>query len=345
MRTKSADECRRHYFEVYVDSSIGPLPDSTLLARMGAGPATVTPRSGKSKTGRDQQERITSASADDTADPQPKRAKLDGCGVDKESSGPPIPKMLGAEMAGYLPMREEFGKEYNNEIESLISGIVFYDDDTALDKETKLAMVDIYNRKLDEREARKVFCIEYGLIDHTEPSTDVNSVEERLKPYARYHSAAEHKSLCEAIRNCDKLRHRLTELHEYRSAGLQVLSEVEEFTRLANKREQCRDRLSGWRGQGRRTWGESSVFVGSSMQDPDSLPEHDLLSEAEAKLCSENAIFPEQYIAMKTAFVQHAIRTGGLSASQAVKLAPIETQKALSVYAFMLEENLIVMPE
>ena len=39
------------------------------------------------------------------------------------------PPTLGYDFAGYYPKRHDFEQEYNDSCESLISGIVFYDDD------------------------------------------------------------------------------------------------------------------------------------------------------------------------------------------------------------------------
>lgn len=66
---------------------------------------------------------------------------------------------------GYMPNRDDFEREYDNEIESLVATLsmnVKEEDD--LDRDMKLAYIDIYNRRLSERFRRKEIVRRYELI-------------------------------------------------------------------------------------------------------------------------------------------------------------------------------------
>lgn len=56
---------------------------------------------------------------------------------------------------GYLPLRDDFEREYDNDAETLISGLVVGPEDEELDKAIKLAHMDSYSRRLQERNRRK----------------------------------------------------------------------------------------------------------------------------------------------------------------------------------------------
>lgn len=56
---------------------------------------------------------------------------------------------------GYMPLRDDFEKEHDNTAETLISGIMLSPEDDELERALKLVHVDMYSRRLKERERRK----------------------------------------------------------------------------------------------------------------------------------------------------------------------------------------------
>ncbi|XP_018496809.1 transcriptional adapter 2-beta [Galendromus occidentalis] len=68
-----------------------------------------------------------------------------------------------AEM-NYMPSRDEFYKEYDNEAEEEISQLVFQDGEDDLDRRMKLALIDGCQRRLQERARRKNVASEFGLL-------------------------------------------------------------------------------------------------------------------------------------------------------------------------------------
>ncbi|CAE7455735.1 ADA2A, partial [Symbiodinium microadriaticum] len=71
----------------------------------------------------------------------------------------------GAEIAGFMPLRGDFDIEYHNDAEELLVDMEFHKDDTPAEVAMKLQVMGIYNNKLRERNDRKAFVIERGIID------------------------------------------------------------------------------------------------------------------------------------------------------------------------------------
>lgn len=66
---------------------------------------------------------------------------------------------------GYMPKRDDFEREYDNEAELLVSKLaVNANDDTDLDQDLKIAHINMYTDKLRERFRRKRIVLEYNLV-------------------------------------------------------------------------------------------------------------------------------------------------------------------------------------
>ena len=72
---------------------------------------------------------------------------------------------IGGDLPGFLPLREDFDIEYDNDAEALLADLEFYDDEHPSERELKHSVISIFNKKLDEREYRKRFAIDRGLVD------------------------------------------------------------------------------------------------------------------------------------------------------------------------------------
>lgn len=76
-----------------------------------------------------------------------------------------LASLPGAEIAGYMPLREDFDTEHNNDAEQLLVDMEFSADDHPSERAMKLKVIEIYNQKLTERDERKKFVIDRGIID------------------------------------------------------------------------------------------------------------------------------------------------------------------------------------
>lgn len=141
------------------------------------------------------------------------------------------PKVLPPEQAGFMPLRGDFEHEFDNGAETLVKDIAFNDEDTEIEQNLKLAMVDMYQRKLEIRRARKKTVREHGLLDlkrlqalEKKRSADEREVREKLKPFARFNSFEKHEKLVQSFCFEQRLRARLAQLCEYRQNGIRTLA-------------------------------------------------------------------------------------------------------------------------
>lgn len=80
---------------------------------------------------------------------------------------PSIPELspLEQQHLGYMPKRDDFEREFDNEVEMLISTLrISPNDEDDLDVELKVAHIDMYNRRLRERFRKKAVVRNYGLV-------------------------------------------------------------------------------------------------------------------------------------------------------------------------------------
>ena len=66
---------------------------------------------------------------------------------------------------GYMPKRDDFEREFDNEVEMLISTLrINPNDEDDLDVDLKVAHIDMYNRRLRQRFRKKAVVRDYGLV-------------------------------------------------------------------------------------------------------------------------------------------------------------------------------------
>eukprot|EP01034_Spumella_vulgaris_P034696 gene34696-42796_t len=71
----------------------------------------------------------------------------------------------GHDLLGFIPLREDFDYEFENDAELMLADMDFDLNDHPSERELKLQVIAIYNRKLEERDRRKRFVIDRGLVD------------------------------------------------------------------------------------------------------------------------------------------------------------------------------------
>jgi hypothetical protein len=70
-----------------------------------------------------------------------------------------------AHQTGFHAKREEFDPEFDNEAETIIADLDFSKDDPPEEVETKLRLIDIYNKRLDSRAVHREYVLSRGLIN------------------------------------------------------------------------------------------------------------------------------------------------------------------------------------
>jgi transcriptional adapter 2-beta len=174
---------------------------------------------------------------------------------------------------GYLPKRDDFEREYDNECESLVSNLSMSgNDDDELETSFKLAHINMYQRRLVDRFRKKHIAREYGLVSqffkshnslkeqsHSTPhknySNNVNKkkslptqenepnspFDDKFKPFLKFGSFEENRELTQNLQREKEIKSTIKELMRYRKNGLKRFNECNAFETERNKREKRKE--------------------------------------------------------------------------------------------------------
>ncbi|KAL7024720.1 hypothetical protein ACKWTF_013184 [Chironomus riparius] len=150
-----------------------------------------------------------------------------------------------AAQLGYMPYRDDFEREYDVTAEQLVSNLALTSDDDEIESALKLAVVDIYNRRLRERARKKRIARDYRLIQEffrkfengkgkgINQTKDERGLRLSLKNFRQFYSNDAFERLIYSLERERILRIRLTELCRYRWNGLTKIDECEHFEKHA----------------------------------------------------------------------------------------------------------------
>lgn len=137
---------------------------------------------------------------------------------------------------GYNAKRHEFEPEYDADAEHLLAELEFGENDSEEMVNKKLRLIEIYNRRLDERERRREFVVSRGLVNvkrqqyldrrraHSE-----RDLLGRLRVLARYMQQPQWEALADGILTEHRIRARIAQLQHFRDLGMRTFDEVEEY--------------------------------------------------------------------------------------------------------------------
>jgi len=172
------------------------------------------------------------------------KGKEAGRGKDKQDVLTKIAQMPGGDLNGFIPLREDFDVEHENDAEILLADMEFFPDDHPSERELKLQVVRIYNAKLAERDKRKRFVIDRRLIDFKKQqqldrrrSKEERELVARLRMFARFHSPEEHEALVDGLIKAKKLRQQIAVYQHYRRMGIRTLDQARQYEIDRKKRE------------------------------------------------------------------------------------------------------------
>jgi transcriptional adapter 2-alpha len=141
-----------------------------------------------------------------------------------------------AELTGYNVKRDEFDPEYDIDAELPLAEMEFRDTDTDLDKQLKLRMLEVYNKRLAERRARKAFVVDRGLLNvkkqqalERRRTSQEKEIHASVRVFARFLEPNEYEIMLEGLAAESRIRNRIAELKEYRRAGVRTLAEGEAY--------------------------------------------------------------------------------------------------------------------
>ena len=150
----------------------------------------------------------------------------------------------GSELAGYMPRRQDFDVEHDNDAELLISDLEFSAEDSKADQDLKVEVIKIFNSKLDERKRRKEFILAKKLTNYRENQeqfqklpADERHLIHRMRLFERFHTIEEHQTFVDNILKAKRLRKEIAKLQTYRRLGITSLADAEKYELDNSRRE------------------------------------------------------------------------------------------------------------
>jgi hypothetical protein len=139
----------------------------------------------------------------------------------------------GGELPGFMPLRDDFETEYENDAELYLADMEFSAEDHPSEVELKLQVIRIYHAKLQQRLQRKQFVLQRQLYDVKKQQIDEKkwTKEERellgkLRPFARYQSKEEYEQLLKGILQANRLKQQIEMYKIYQQLGCTTLDDV-----------------------------------------------------------------------------------------------------------------------
>ncbi|KAL3856457.1 hypothetical protein ACJMK2_011213 [Sinanodonta woodiana] len=337
LRTKSAQECERHYTCNYIENPALPLPE------------------------------LPDVQLD--IHPLPFVFKL--------SENPPRPaegSSVYNEMAGYMAARGDFTSEYDNFMEIDLRQMKFASkDDDELEEDLKLAVLDIYQNCLKERERRKRVIRRYGLINlkalnyfNRRYDRTIKHLLDGLRVFMRLLSPEEYEKFIESLHYEYEIKNEIQKLQLFRDNGLTLLRQIKLFTILRAQHEQQREQrhllndvlmhlkdevaCQSWlqRQAALDTMGKGLLVnlptaprrVAAPLEII-GLPGYDKLTSKERELCATVRLVPEAYLEFKSLLLNECQKYGCLKLAQARQLIKIDVNKTRKIYDFLCTEGVL----
>lgn len=132
-----------------------------------------------------------------------------------------------------MPLRLEFEQEPDNELESLVKDLQFLPEDSLLEKEMKIGLLEYYNDVLDRRVEKKKFILNYDLLRDFksvlahEKARQANLSKEEKELIVRCASVAgrflckeDYEEFLGGVLEEERLKKRIKVLQEYRRQGI-----------------------------------------------------------------------------------------------------------------------------
>lgn len=359
--TKTLAECRDHYFAAYIDTATCPLPDTTrtltTAATLQARKREADQRALSAATKKRRNKKLVRPDANAVqessktlpgqrpASPPPQQQPVVGvpggaassaaAGNSQYASAP-----VSLDLAGFMPLRLEFETEFFNDAEEIISPLTFDDDDTSEEREAKFRLLELYNRKLAERYARRGFVIDRQLMHvkkllqrEKELERDDRDTYGRLRIFMQVLTRADFDQFVDGIIHERRYRRRIAQFQTWRQAGCRTVAAGERFAddvkrraaeggrkrpevdqaaaaaAIAAERRRKLDLLTKWYHKAPKQRKTAPLPLAD-------LPGTPLLTMREAELCSELRIYPKQYLLAKDTLVRLNAQFGALARTQ-----------------------------
>lgn len=147
------------------------------------------------------------------------------------------------EIQGYMPLRKEFDIEHENDAELAVKDMEFEPDDSAVDVELKLAILDIYNQKIDKRLDHKKFALDRNFIDFKKTQLsdrkkprEEKEIWQKARNLSPLMAPEDFNSFVKGLALEKRLREKISSLQEYRRNGISKLSHADRYESAKKQR-------------------------------------------------------------------------------------------------------------
>ncbi|XP_012543664.1 transcriptional adapter 2-alpha isoform X1 [Monomorium pharaonis] len=338
MHVKSAEECKTHYLQHYVDNQT--LPG---LPKIKESRASLF-----------------------SCEPIPYMYKL------QDLEEPPrfaLNTVNSRLLAGYNAARSDFEVNFDNHAESLVSDLEFDefqpgDDKYELGRALQVAMVQAYNNRLKERMRRWRVIREHGLISFRKAISSIQRYEntitkplaERLLIFMQLVDGMEFDFLMEGLHRAGEVKNHINRLLDFRRNGLKHFYSVPMFQKLSQLRQEYERERKQYMNNPEYSWKSLLPDNGASCNNSilgntqrkiapplaiKGLPGYERLNTDEKELCSVVRIVPANYLDFKQMLITESKKSGYLRLAQARVLLKIDVNKTRKIYDFLAEQGYI----
>merc|ERR1719347_41446 len=273
---------------------------------------------------------------------------------------------------GFMPARDDFEMEFENEAEVLVSGIEAAPGGTRLEPEEeelesnlKLAHVEMYQKKLKERERRKKVSNELSLVENFFKENPYNAMTgkmtipkpkkkdskqellDKFKFVTNIQSSEEYKKLMASVSKEKEIKYRIKELQRYRKNGINSLTEAESYEAERMKRNKKKsERKRGGHEEGQMQE-QATVKEDAKTVDLDNissivnLPGYDVLSLNEKRLCTSLRLHPKLYISYKTCLLRDHLQKKKGQSPKPVHPSGLDKVHRRKIFNFLLNSGWI----
>lgn len=339
---KSAEECKTHYLQHYVDSQTLPgLPKirETRTSLFGC-------------------------------EPIPYMYKL------QDLEEPPrfaLNTVNARLLAGYNAARSDFEVNFDNHAESLVSDLEFDEfrpgnDAYKLGRALQVAVVQAYNNRLKERARRRCIIRKHGLIAFRKiifwiqryENTITRPLTERLLTFMQLTDGMDFDYVMEGLHRVGELKNYINKLLEFRKNGLKHFHSVPMFQELSKLRQENERERKQYMNNPEYSWKHVLPDSVASCSSPipcastqrraapplaiKGLPGYEKLTAGERELCSVARVVPASYLDFKHILITENKKSGSLRLAQARVLLKIDVNKTRKIYDFLAEEGYINKP-
>lgn len=335
LRTKTKEECKRHYNKSYINDPVVDLPQF-----------------------REWNQEVY---------PQPLVYKL--C---DDPPRFPDTSVMQQEMGGYMAARGDFNVEYDNFQELEIQSISFDEEETdELENRLNLAVMDVYLRSLKQRGRRKKIVRKYGLINlskvqasHRLYAHHITDLVDKLRVFAQLFSPMEYDKFIKGIHLEKELRLQIRRLQECRQNGIIHIRNTNIYKTLKKRRQATKSQINLLSeilvhmtdNKACQSWLQRQVVLNTLSKgvsgpipmiprrsapplDIVGLPGYDKLSDSEREMCASIRLVPDAYLEFRGVMTTECAKSGCLKLSQARNMIKIDVNKTRRIYDFLLSEG------